>query len=382
MPTYDAIVLGTGGVGSAAFYELARRGQSVLGLDRFAIAHDRGSSHGSTRLIRQAYFEHPDYVPLVLRAYERWAELESRREQTLFHETGLLQIGPADGVVLSGVRSSARQHGLPFDEFSPDELRVRFPQFTAPHPLAGIFERRAGCLLVEECVRAHLEEAIGLGAEHRGGVTVQSWRPHGTGVVVETDAGSFEAARLVISAGPWASQVLADLGLPLVVRRKSVFWYDVPPVHFRHTVGFPGFLVEDEAGLFYGFPSFDADGLKVAEHTGGHRVADPLTVDRDVDAEEERRVRAFLDRYLPQVTRTRTRHSVCMYTMSPDEHFIVDRHPACDAVVFCAGLSGHGFKFTSVLGEALADLALDGTTRLPVEFLRLNRTSLGFGSRG
>ncbi|MBX3412923.1 MAG: N-methyl-L-tryptophan oxidase [Pirellulales bacterium] len=373
MPTYDAIVLGTGGVGSAALFELARRGQRVLGLDRFPTAHDRGSSHGSTRLIRQAYFEHSDYVPLVLRAYERWAELAARRGQTLLHETGLLQIGPARGVVLSGVRASARRHGLFIDELSPAELRARFPQFNAPTPLSGIFERRAGCLLVEECVRAHLEEAIRLGAEHRTGVSARAWRRQGSGVVVDTDAGPFEAARLVIAAGPWTSQVLADLGLPLVVRRKSVFWYEAPPEHFTRAAGFPAFLVEDEAGIFYGFPSFDADGLKVAEHTGGHRVVDPLMVNREIDADEEQRVRMFLQRYLPAVSDTRTRHSVCMYTLSPDEHFIIDRHPACEAVFFCAGLSGHGFKFTSVLGEALADLAVDGHTSLPIEFLSLAR---------
>jgi len=379
MTTYDAIVLGTGGVGSAALFELARRGQRVLGLDRFPIAHDRGSSHGSTRLIRQTYFEHPDYVPLVLRAYERWAALEGLRDEPLFHETGLLQIGPAAGEVLTGVRESARQHGLEIDELDPQEVRARFPQFTSPLPLAGVFERRAGCLHVEACVRAHLEEALRLGAEHRENCTVRSWRATGTGIVVETDHEPFTAARLIISAGPWASQVLAELGLPLIVRRKSVFWYRAPAEQFGYESQFPAFLVEDPAGLFYGFPSFDGTGLKVAEHSGGRVVDDPLTIDREIDHEEERRIRSFLGNYLPGVSRTRTRHSVCMYTLSPDSHFIVDRHPTCPAVVLCAGLSGHGFKFTSVLGEALADLALEGHTSLPIGFLGLERAALRSG---
>ncbi len=376
MPTsYDAIVIGIGGVGSAALYHLATRGARVLGLDRFGPGHDRGSSHGQTRIIRLAYFEHPDYVPLLRRAYQLWSELGECRGRPLYHEVGLLQVGPPDGPVVSGVRRSAQEHGLEIEELSPSEIRRRFPGFHAPDEWHGVFERRAGYLEVEACVVAHLEEAIRLGAELRTGVTVQRWRADGDGLTVTTDAGQFHAERLVLAPGSWAPQLLGDLQLRLEVRRKSQFWYP-SSAEFHADRGCPAFLFDTPEGVFYGLPQIDERGLKVAEHTGGSLVADPLTVDRALEAAEQSRVERFLADHLPSVGRPLLHHSVCMYTLTPDEHFIVDRHPADPRVVLAAGLSGHGFKFTGVLGEALADLALEGSTRLPIGFLSLSRPSL------
>jgi sarcosine oxidase len=378
---YDAIVIGTGGVGSAAAYHLARRGAKVLGLDRFPPAHDRGSSHGETRIIRQAYFEHPDYVPLVLGAYDLWAELAQQQAEQLYYEVGLVQIGPPDGIVLPGVLESARQHGLSVEMLSASDIARRFPGFHADEAWQGVLEQRAGYLRVEACVLAHLAQAVQYGAELKSGITVRSWLPDGSGVRVETDAGEFKAARLIISAGPWASQLLADLKIPLVVRRAAQYWFAADAPEYAADKGCPTFLFETPEGIFYGFPRIDELGVKTARHAGGPVVTDPLAVDREVDVNDERLVETFLTKHLPDVSRRRTHHAACMYTLTPDEHFIVDRHPAYPQVVFAAGLSGHGFKFTCVLGEALADLALDGQTRLPIGFLSCNRPALHTAAR-
>jgi sarcosine oxidase len=372
---FDAIVIGTGGVGSAAMCHLSRRGARVLGLDRFPPGHDQGSSHGRTRIIRQAYFEHPDYVPLLFRAYESWTELGERRGRPLLHEVGLLQVGPADGLVLSGVRESARRHRLDVEELNGREIAERFPGFRANDDWSGLFERRAGYLDVEACVVAHAEEAVKLGAELRAGVEVLNWTAKPDAIEVVTSAGRFQAARLVVTAGPWAPQLLRDLGIRLEVRRKPQFWYPADEV-YRADRGCSAYLFDLPDGIFYGVPAIDDYGLKVAEHTGGRVVADPLSVNRDLDPDDQQRVERFLAVHLPGVQRASAHHSVCMYTLTPDEHFIVDRHPADPRIAFAAGLSGHGFKFTGVLGEALADLALDGRTELPIGFLALSRPGL------
>lgn len=379
MHRYDAIVVGTGGVGSAALLCLALRGKSALGLDRFPPGHDRGSSHGATRMIRQAYFEHPDYVPLVLRAYELWAELEARRGDALFRQTGLLQLGPADGAVYRGVLASAERHSLAVDQLTAAEVRERYPNLRPDDAMVGLFERRAGYLSVETCIVAQLEEAVRSGAELKTGESVLSWRADGSGYLVETDCDVYRADRLIVTAGPWAGQLLADLNLPLVVVRKPQYWFAADSPHWQVDRGATAFLFETPAGMFYGFPQIDERGVKVAEHSGGPTVDDPLQVDREVDAADQQRVEAFCERYLVGMTTRRTHHAVCMYTMAPDADFIVDRHPAHPGVVFAAGLSGHGFKFTPVLGQALVDLAIEGRTTLPVDFLGAQRDRLRNG---
>ena len=377
-PNYDAIVIGAaGGVGSAAMFHLASRGARVLGLDRFPPGHDRGSSHGRTRIIRQAYYEHPDYVPLLVRAYELWDQLGKRSGRPLRHEIGLLEIGPPDGPVLAGVRQSARQHGLEVEELTARQIAERFPGFRADDEWIGLYERRAGYLDVEQCVVAHAEEAAKLGAELRTGIEVRSWNAGASAIEVSTDAGDFQAARLVIAAGSWAPQLLRELSIPLVVRRKPQFWYPADAV-YNVDRGCPAYLFDLPGGIFYGIPQIDEHGLKVAEHTGGDPVGDPLHVDREPHRADQVRVERFLAIHLPGVRREVAHFSVCMYTLTPDEHFIVDRHPSDPRIVLAAGLSGHGFKFTCVLGEALADLALAGRTDLPIGFLSLNRPGLVF----
>jgi sarcosine oxidase len=382
MPTapYDVIVLGAGGVGSAAMWQLARRGLRVLGIDRFAPPHGEGSSHGQTRIIRQAYFEHADYVPLLLESYRLWEELEELSGQRLKLETGLLEVGPRDGVVVPGVLAAARQHGLAVEKLTATEIKSRWPAFHLPEKhspgLSGVFEPPAGLLRVEECVAVCLAEAKRHGAELLTHVEVHDWQA-GEDILVRTAVGDFRANRLVIAAGAWSGPLLRNLGIPLEVRRKPLMWYEPRDASAATLTsaanGFPCFLFELPHGIFYGFPAIDGHGLKAAEHSGGDVVADPLTVDRQLHAADSERVDQFLQTHIPSVRTPCREHAVCLYTMSPDEHFIVDRHPDDPRIVFAAGLSGHGFKFTPILGQALAELATEGVTCQPTAFLSLGR---------
>jgi len=373
LATFDAIVLGTGGIGSAALCELARRGVRVLGIDRFAGTHDRGSSHGRTRITRLAYFEHADYVPLLRRANHLWRALDEQYEHSLYRPCELLQVGPPEGEVIRGVQQSAREHNLDVEPLAADEVERRYDGFVCPESMVGVTERQAGILQVEACVGAHLDEAVRRGAELRTGDAVRGWSVRGNEVVVRTGKDSFSASRLIVTAGAWAGELLARLGLPLEVRRKPMYWFACDDSRYDAQKGAPVFLYETPAGVIYGFPRLDSLGVKVAEHSGGRAVEDPLSVDRDSDPADERLLVDFLQAYLPGVSDRRTHWSVCLYTMTPDGHFIVDAHPEYPQVILAAGLSGHGFKFAPVLGEALADLALRGQTDLPIGFLSLRR---------
>ena len=373
--SFDTIVLGVGGVGSAVLSHLARRGRSVLGLDRFPPGHDRGSSHGQTRLIRQAYFEHADYVPLLKRAYTQWDELSQQCGKKLFHRVGVLQVGPREGRILPGVLASAQQHGLAVEELTPDQLVQRFPEFQVPGSLGAVFEQNAGYLCVEDCVLAQVDQAVKYGATLQTGETVLGWRDDAGGVRVQTDRDTYLANSLVIAAGAWARDLLSDLNIGLEVARKPVYWFAAPD-SYDESQGTPGFIFETPAGNFYGFPRRGASGLKTAEHSGGDSVGDPLLVDRNEHPADTQLIKEFLRDYLPGVTDQQIGFSVCLYTLSPDRQFILDQHPQHPQVSFAAGLSGHGFKFVNVLGEALADLAEKRSTTLPVGFLNCRRPSL------
>lgn len=371
--TYDVIVLGIGGMGSAAAFELARRGRRVLGLEQYSLGHDRGSSHGQTRIIRKAYFEHPNYVPLLRRAYQRWYDLEQLQGRRLFTECGCLNIGTPDGVLVSGVRRAAAEHNLAVENLSAAEMRSRFPAFRFDDETVGVLEREAGFLAVEDCVVGYAEEARNLGAELRPNTPVLSWKLDGNTVIVRTEGQDFAAARLVVTAGSWATRMLSDLGLPLEVRRKVLLWFGTSdPGQFRRDV-FPVYLTEQPEGTYYGFPVLDANGHKIARHDGGQVVTDPAAVDRTIHPEDETDCRNFLNQHLPGVDGPSRYGRVCLYTMTPDEHFVIGIHPVHPQVAVAAGFSGHGFKFASVVGEILADLADKGKTELPIDMFRITR---------
>ncbi len=370
---YDVIVLGVGGMGAATVFELARRGRRVLGLEQFDLGHDRGSSHGLTRVIRKAYYEHPNYVPLLRRAYERWYDLEQRQGRHLFTECGVLSIGLPGGELVPGVRKAAAEHRLSVEELPAAELRRRYPQFRLGDEFSGILERDAGFLYVEHCVVAFVEEAQRLGAELRPNETVLSWEAADNRVTVRSDGGTYTAERLVVTAGSWAGRMLADLGLPLTVRRQVLLWFATEDAgRFRRDV-FPVYMCELADGFYYGFPVLDGNGHKVARHDRGTPVADPTNVDRTVTPEDEAEVRQFLQPHLPGANGAMRYSRVCMYTMTPDAHFIIDVHPRHPNVAVAAGFSGHGFKFAPVIGEVLADLAEKGRTEWPIEMFRIGR---------
>jgi sarcosine oxidase len=401
MPAFDCIVIGVGGFGSGVLDHLARRGVKVLGLERFGIAHDRGSSHGQTRIVRQAYFEHPDYVPLCRRAYELWAELQADAERTLWDLCGLMLAGPEDGEAIAGAKLSAKLHQVPIESLTAQDAAARFPGFRIPAEFSVVYERDAGMLFVEDCVRAHVARAIRRGASVRDDESVVSWESNGRSVTVTTNRGTYSAATFVITPGAWAGQLLPGLPIPLQVVRKPQFWHATDNEQHRVEHGCPGFLFErpggvldactpahpfragvldacmpahpSRAGVFYGFPSLDGRTMKIAEHSGGQPVDDPLAVDRNVYPADTEPIARFLTEHLPGVDPIPTRHAVCMYTLTPDRHFIVDFHPESPNVIIGCGFSGHGFKFTPVLGEAMADLATVGRTDLPIEFLSLRR---------
>ena len=372
---YDAIVLGTGGIGSAATYQLAQRGARVLGLDRYPAAHDQGSSHGQTRIIRLAYFEHPDYVPLLRRAFTLWHDLEQRSDTTLYDPVGLLQAGPSDGEVVSGVLQSSELHQLDVERLSAREIERCFSGFQVPEHFVGVFERQAGYLHVEAAVAQHLRLAQRLGATLQFGEQIVEWRREGQQIRVTTDRNHYLTERLIVTAGPWAASLLRSLPVPLTILRKHLHWYEPTDQRYEARNGGCTFLFELPDGIYYGFPQLtgDRDGVKIAEHSGGVAIADPQLDSRLIDAEDRRRVESFIKRCLPGVTPRHQRHAVCYYTMSPDGHFLVDRDPQDEAVFFVAGLSGHGFKFASVLGEVLAQMAIDGQTDQPIDFLSLRR---------
>lgn len=371
--TYDVIVLGSGAMGSATAFELARRGRRVLALDRFPPGHDRGSSHGQTRVIRKAYYEHPDYVPLLRRAYERWYDLEQRSGRHLFTRCGCLSIGPAKGEIVPGVCRAAEEHNLTVERLDSAELRRRYPVFCLNGDFHGVLERDAGFLAVEECVRTYLAEAVRLGVVVRSDEPALDWESHALGVRVRTEKGTYEAAKLVIAAGAWAGRVLADVDLPLTVLRKWLVWFGTSkPERFRRD-HFPIYMVESPGGFYYGFPVVDPAGHKVARHDGGEELNDPLTLHDGNSSQEATACQTFLRSHLPEVDGPLQEARACMYTVTPDRHFILDRHPHSPHVVLAAGFSGHGFKFASVVGEILADLAEGSASSWPIGLFRLGR---------
>ena len=383
MRTFDAIVVGTGGIGSSALFHLAELGLKCLGIDRYSVAHSKGSSHGETRAIRKAYFEHPSYVPLLHQAYDRWRAIENSCKQnlpdhpnshSLFFTPGLLEIGPPDGLLIKGIRNSVAKHSLQLEEYQADDFRQRFPGFSLPDGSVALFEPDGGYLLVEECVRACCQLAVKLGAEMISDSPVLEWKDLGEFFEVRTGKETFHTKHLVITAGAWANDLLISLGIPLQVTRKHLHWFDVTASHFNATKNSPVFFYQTEVGFFYGFPSLDGKRIKVAEHSGGVPITGPQALSQDVDSVDRNRVVSFLKAHLDGINPTPMDHQVCMYTMSADEHFIVDCHPENDRLAFAAGMSGHGFKFASVLGERLAKLVIQGERAESLEFLRLKES--------
>jgi sarcosine oxidase len=382
----DVIVVGLGAMGSAAAQQLAERGARVLGLDRFTPPHTLGSSHGLSRMYRQAYWEDPRYVPLLLRAFEQWHKLSERVGEKLFHVTGGLAVGARGGELVTRTLESAEQFGLPHALLSADELRRRFPVFAESDAVA-VLEQNAGYVVPERAIYHQLALAEAAGARLCFDETVVSWSAGKDGVAVETTKGTYRADQLVLTAGPWASEVWRELRMPLRVTRQVLYWL-APEGDAEHFAEgrLPVFLFEAPPGvpMVYGFPSVNpaAHGVKVALH-GSDEVTTPEQVRREVTAEDEAAMRERLRTTLPALAEGRLLEATtCLYTMTPDEHFVLDHHPEHANVTLAAGFSGHGFKFATVMGEILADLALTGATRWDIGLFSLARLGASFAPAG
>jgi sarcosine oxidase len=350
---YDAIVIGLGAHGSAAAYHLAKRGLDVLGFDRFARGHTLGSSGGRSRIIRLSYHEHPDYVPMLRRAWDLWRELERDSGETLLTQTGGLYLGPPEGELVSGALASARQHGLAHELLDAAEIRRRYPVFEIENDWIGLFDAQAGWLAPERCIETHLGMAERHGATLRFEEPINEWEHDGDGVRVTSASGTYRAKRLVFTAGAWMSRLLPDLAPHLWVERNVLFWFE-PTSQREAFADLPVYIVQEPERMFYGFPLDPDHGVKVAGLHFGDRV-NPDTVERDVTARDEERVRAWLAKRMPLANGQRSLAKVCMYTNSPDGHFVIDRvHDA--PAVFASACSGHGFKFASAIGEMLANM--------------------------
>jgi sarcosine oxidase len=372
---HDVIVAGLGAHGSSAAFRLAARGASVLGFDRFSRGHTLGSSGGLSRIIRLSYYEHPDYVPLLRRAWTLWRDLERESGEPLLTETGGLYAGNPNGELVAGALESARRHQLEHEVLDASALRERYPLFEWLDGWQGVFERQAGWLAPERCIETHLRLAEESGATLRFDEPIESWESTRGGIRVSTTTGTFDAKQLVIAAGAWESQLAPSLGSELSVERNVLFWFE--PIAERDAFArLPIYIVDDTDRVFYGFPYIEGQGVKVAGLHFGDK-ADPDTVDRTASAGDEERVRAWLRRRMPFANGERRDAKVCMYTNTPDAHFIVDRLSGHPNVVVASACSGHGFKFSSVVGEILADLVLDGETRHPISFLSADRLVRG-----
>ena len=372
---YKAIVVGLGAMGSATLYHLAQRGSRALGLEQFAAGHTRGSSHGDSRIIRETYFEHPLYVPLVRRAHELWRELERRSGESLMTITGGLMIGPPDGMIISGTLRSAVEHGLPHSILSPLEVHERFPAFELADDLVAVLDPRAGFLDPEACNRAHIKAALELGGEARFNEPVIDWTAEGDGVRVKTEAAEYTADKLVLSAGAWNRSMVPDLELPLAVERQAVFWLDPESDRSHYDIGrLPIYAYEYRAGnICYGFPRLPR-GVKASVMHAGEIVPDPDNVNRVVDSAEVNSLRAALEPILPALAAAPVRESdVCLFTNTPDHDFIIDFHPFLPQVLISSPCSGHGFKFSSAIGEIQADLLTTGKSAFDLSPFRIGR---------
>ena len=372
---YDAIVVGVGGMGSAALFHLARRQVRVLGLEQFEIPHDLGSSHGLTRIIRLAYWEHPAYVPLLFRAYELWRELEQLAGEELLVTTGSVDAGVPDSRPIQGALEACRQFGLRHEIFDSSELQQRFPGYRLPTNLVAVLQPDGGFLLSERCISAHVSAALQLGASVHVNERMVDWEVAGDYLLVHTDRSTYTTRRLVVTAGPWAGKIVRALQPLVSVERQVVMWLTPRRRELFVAERFPVFYLHAEEGSFYGFPLFRELGFKIGRYHHLRQIVDPDRVDRACHAEDETVLRQAVRRYFPEADGPTNSLKTCLFTNTSDEHFIIDTLSETPRIVVAAGFSGHGYKFCSVVGEILADLALDGQSRHDISLFGLQRLS-------
>jgi sarcosine oxidase len=377
MAQFDVVVCGLGAMGSAALYHLARRGQRVLGIERYEPGHDRGSSHGATRIIRLGYFEHPSYVPLLRRAYALWHELDQQSGRRLVHRTGIVEIGPPRGSLIKGTLASAHQHDLEHELLAAPELMRRFAGFELPAEYIGVFQPDGGWVAVEPSLHALVSLAQGAGAEVRSDDRVRAIEQRAHGVRVHTAGNdTFDAAAAVVCVGPWTPSLIPAFSAPLRVTRQVTAWFEIKQPLVAAIDGWPVFMIESRHGLHYGIPPEHGSigaGIKVARHHHRNEVVDPDDHDRAVTAEDEALIRAVLADHIPGANGRLVAAKTCLYTVTPDGDFLIDHVPGASRIIVASPCSGHGFKFAPVIGEILADLAVQGETRHNISRFGLRR---------
>ena len=359
---YDVAVIGLGAMGSAATYTLARRGMRVIAIERFDLGHDRGSSHGQTRIIRLGYFEHPSYVPLLRETYRLWRDFERAAGQTLVHITGIVEIGAPDSELIQGTLAASRQHRLPHEVLDAATTMQRFPAFRIPGDFVGVTQPDGGFLDVEPALHAMVRLAATAGAEIRTGTRARSVTASASSVRIETVGGSIEAKTAIIAAGPWLRTLLPDLAAPIRVTRQVQAWFEPTDPALFSAERFPVFLLETRHGQHYGFPAYNGAGVKIAKHHHADQAVVPDAVDRTVSEADLALIRPALAEHIPAANGKLLAASTCLYTVTPDRDFIIDRLPDNPNIIVASPCSGHGFKFAPVIGEILADLTTNGTT--------------------
>ena len=379
--SFDFIVAGVGSMGSAACYYLAKQGYSVLGLEQFTITHTHGSHSGQTRIIRKAYFEHPDYIPLLQRAYENWKSLELETGEQVYYSTGLVYAGPKGDSMLSSIKEAAALYHINLEQPDAALAKEKFSEFNLPNDYELLFEPDAGFLLAEKAIKLYVQQAQLNGASIHTGESVLNWKKEGDGVTVTTNINTYHCKKLIITAGAWSAKLLPGIAKNLTITRQVLAWMNPKKPEAFALGNFPCWLIANQQnnGAYYGFPMIPSTittgpaGMKMALHYPG-AITDPDDVDRNIIADDVDHIVRFLHRYLPNSCESVADTSTCLYSNSPDENFIIDNLPGMeDAVCVAWGFSGHGFKFVSVVGEILAELAISGSSKLPIGFLNARR---------
>lgn len=360
---FDAMVVGLGGMGSATLYHLARRGLRVLGVEQFSIPHVFGSSHGLTRIIRLAYFESPNYVPLLRRSYELWNDLQSAAGEQLLYITGSIDAGWDGSRIVAGSLEACREHELPFELLTAAQLHGRHPGYELPAGMMAVFQPQGGLLVPERCVTSHVDGALRAGATVLENERVLEWEVSSNGVRVRTANSVYGASRLVITAGPWARTLVPSLADVAVPERQVVMWSAVEDESIFSVDRFPVFNLQasrDDSEHYYGFPVYRRPGFKIGRYHHRRQRGNPEDLSRQTDSEDEELLRAGVRRFFPRANGAALATETCLFTNTPDEHFILDHLDGLPNVAIAAGFSGHGFKFCSVVGEIMADLVTEG----------------------
>ncbi|KKI89011.1 methyltryptophan oxidase [Bacillus sp. SA1-12] len=371
---YDVIIIGAGSMGMAAGYFLSKNGKKTLLLDTFNPPHNKGSHHGETRIIRYAYAEGEEYVPLIIKAQELWNDLERAAGKQLFIPTGVLSVGDGKSDFIQNIISSAKKYSLPLDVIDSNEVHKRWSEITLPNDFIGCFEPTSGVLKCEESIKAYQELAELNGAAILSNSRVREISIQNDRVTIKTDENTFCSDSLVVSAGAWSGSLLSmlDLDLPLKPVRKTFAWFNANENLYNHN-RFPAFAFETPQGIYYGFPSIDGSGLKVGRHDGGDQInPDKTMIPFGEIAEDEGDLLQFLNKFIPDIQQLKYGKN-CMYTLTPDEKFIIDQHPKYSNVVIAAGFSGHGFKFSSAVGQALSNLIISGKNDIDISQFSINR---------